>query len=149
RSFATRIVAEYAADKPELLADLMMDGDAKQFPVLIAKLQTTGDRGRALLIAELDKLLYAKPGAPVLDADKEKQARRQAVAAAALLHLGPITKVWETLKHRPDPRARTYLIHGLAPMQADPQMLLKRLDEEPDVSVRRALLLSLGEFTAD
>ena len=55
-------------------------------------------------------------------------------------------KVWPLLKHSPDPRLRSYLIHRLSPMGADAEALIKRLHEEPDITIRRALLLSLGEF---
>src|SRR5262249_55610642 len=55
-------------------------------------------------------------------------------------------KVWPLLKHSPDPRARSYLIHRLYPLGADPRALVKRLEEEKEVSIRRALLLCLGEF---
>ena len=55
-------------------------------------------------------------------------------------------KVWPLLKHSPDPRVRSYLIHRLSPLGADAGAILKRLDEEPDVTIRRALLLSLGEY---
>ena len=55
-------------------------------------------------------------------------------------------KVWPLLKHSPDPRVRSYLIHRLGPLGADAGAIVKRLDEEPDVTIRRALLLSLGEF---
>ncbi|MBI3409321.1 MAG: SUMF1/EgtB/PvdO family nonheme iron enzyme [Planctomycetes bacterium] len=73
-------------------------------------------------------------------------AKRQANAAAALLRFGKAEKVWPLLKHSPDPSARSYLIHGLGPMGVDGEVLVKRLDEEPDVSVRRALILSLAGF---
>src|SRR6202043_2210179 len=48
--------------------------------------------------------------------------------------------------HSPDPRARSYLIHRLSPLGADARAIVKRLDEETDITIRRALLLSLGEF---
>ena len=40
-------------------------------------------------------------------------------------------------------------IHDLAKFGADPHEVVKRLEDEPDVSARRALILSLGEFPAD
>ena len=55
-------------------------------------------------------------------------------------------KVWPLLKHSPDPRVRSYLIHRLSPLGADAEAIVKRLDDEPDVTIRRALLLTLGEF---
>jgi formylglycine-generating enzyme required for sulfatase activity len=39
------------------------------------------------------------------------------------------------------------LIHRLSPLGVDATALVKRLDEEPDVTIRRALVLSLGEYS--
>jgi formylglycine-generating enzyme required for sulfatase activity len=58
-------------------------------------------------------------------------------------------KLWPLLRRsdRPeDPRLRSYLIHRLASLGADAGVLIKRLDEEADVTIRRALVLSLGEY---
>jgi formylglycine-generating enzyme required for sulfatase activity len=44
---------------------------------------------------------------------------------------------------------RSYLIHRLSPLGADAGAILKRLEEEPDVTIRRALFLSLGEFSEE
>jgi formylglycine-generating enzyme required for sulfatase activity/serine/threonine protein kinase len=76
---------------------------------------------------------------------RDALARRQANGAAALLALGHGDAVWPLFRHQPDPRGRSYLIHRLGPLQSDPGLLVRRLDEEKDVSSRRALLLSLGE----
>ena len=157
RSLATNLLADYAADQPPVLADLLMDADAKQFAVIYPKLKELGDKGLPLLIGEIDKTL--PPELPSSDDKRETLAKRQANAAVALLRLdSPLTpgpsptrgegskKVWPLLKHSPDPRVRSYLIHRLFPLGADPASIVRRLDEEPDLSARRALLLALGEF---
>ena len=77
---------------------------------------------------------------------KEKLAKRQANAAVALVRMGLPEKAWQLLKHSPDPRARSYLIHRLGRLGASISAIVKRLDEEPDITIRRALILSLGEF---
>ena len=53
------------------------------------------------------------------------------------------------MKHSPDPTLRSYLIERLGPGGVDPKVLTARLEEEQEVSVRRAILLSLGEFGLD
>jgi serine/threonine protein kinase/formylglycine-generating enzyme required for sulfatase activity len=78
------------------------------------------------------------------DAAKEGLAKRQANAAVALLRMNRPEAVWPLLKHSPDPRVRSYLIHRFGPLGVDAGVLVKRLGEEPDVTVRRALVLSLG-----
>jgi formylglycine-generating enzyme required for sulfatase activity len=80
---------------------------------------------------------------------KDALARRQANAAVTLLRLGQPQRLWPLLRHTEDPRLRTYLIHRLGPLGAEPRSLLQRLEVEPDVSARRALVLSLGEFPED
>ncbi len=78
--------------------------------------------------------------------EKERFAKRQANSAVALLRLGKLDDVWPLLKHSLDPTVRSYLIHRLGQLGADPMAITNRLEEEPDVTIRRALILSLGEF---
>jgi formylglycine-generating enzyme required for sulfatase activity len=188
RILAVNLLAEYAADQPETLADLILDADDKQFAVLFPRLQ--GNReGAAAVCAQVLAMPLAEqqteagpahlivqglgaqgvvPGMPALgpmmqtlvaakvaqsdayalqtEEKKERLAGRQANAGVALLRLGQPGKVWPLLRHGPDPRVRTYLIHRLGPLGADPTTILQRLEEEQEVSTRRALLLSLGEF---
>ena len=54
--------------------------------------------------------------------------------------------VWPLLKHGTDPRVRTYLIHRLAGLGTDVSVVIRRLADEPDITILRELLLSLGEF---
>jgi formylglycine-generating enzyme required for sulfatase activity len=145
RSLATEILADYADDQAQLLADLLMDADDKQFAVLYPKLEQHGAVARTPLLAEVDRRLPPDATGDL----KERLARRQGNAAVALLKMGRPETVWPLLQHTPDPRVRSYLVHRLGPLGADPQALRKRLEEEPDVSIRRALLLSLGEFGPD
>jgi formylglycine-generating enzyme required for sulfatase activity len=88
----------------------------------------------------------------VVDEPGEKLAKRQANAAVALLRLKQEEKVWPLLarsQEPDDPRVRSYLIHRFAPFGAEAVTIIKRLDEEKDITVRRALVLSLGEFGDD
>jgi formylglycine-generating enzyme required for sulfatase activity len=142
RIMAANILAHHAADQPQLLADLLMDADEKQFAVLYPTLHALDGRGLALLTGEVDRRLPPE----ATEEDREKLAKRQANAAVALLKMNQPAKVWPLLKHSPDPSVRSYLIHRFGPLGVDARALVKRLDEEPDVTIRRALLLSLGEF---
>jgi formylglycine-generating enzyme required for sulfatase activity len=250
RQEAAAVLADFAADQPQVLADLLMDADEKQFAVIFPKLKEHGDRSVAGLLAEFDKqavavkdktifesketivegdakvktesgplpakrfevrlqsgkayrltmesqdlnsflvlqdktgkelayddvrgnlnslLLFTAPtkdtytvfaasfkgtGSFVLKVvetmsghdGKENLAKRQANAAVALLRMKREEKVWPLLKHSPDPRLRSYLIHRLSPLGADANAIIKRLDDETDITIRRALLLTLGEF---
>jgi formylglycine-generating enzyme required for sulfatase activity len=121
-----------------------MDADEKQFMVLFPKLKDLGEQGMPLLTGEIDKTL--PPDKPSSDPNREKLAKRQANAGVALLRLGQPEKVWPLLKHSPDPRVRSYLIHRLSQLGTDATVIIDRFDKEPTVTIRRALLLSLGEF---
>jgi formylglycine-generating enzyme required for sulfatase activity len=145
RSLATDILADYAADQPQVLAGLLMDADDKQFAVIYPKFRDQSEHGLPLLTAEIDKKLSSD--LPSSAESREKLAKRQANAAVALLRMNQPEKVWPLLKHGPDPRVRSYLIHRLGPLGADAEAISKCLDEEPDLTSRRALLLSLGEFS--
>jgi formylglycine-generating enzyme required for sulfatase activity len=142
RSLAMDILADYAADRPQVLADVLMDADERQFAVLFPLLKDRGEQGLPVLTAEIDRKLppIAKNEA------KEKLAKRQANAAVALLKMNRSAPAWAVLKHGPDPRARSYLVHRLYPLGVDAGTIIKRLGEEPDVTIRRALILSLGEY---
>jgi serine/threonine protein kinase/formylglycine-generating enzyme required for sulfatase activity len=143
RSLATDILADYAADQPQLLADLLMDANEKQFTVIYPKFREQDEQGLPLLIDELNKMLSADLSSS--DDKREKLARRQANAAVALLRMNQAEKVWPLLKHSPDPRVRSYLIHCLMPLGTHIDAILRRLVEEPDITIRRALILCLGE----
>jgi len=87
-----------------------------------------------------------------LNASREAKialAERHASIGMALLVIGKGEKVWPLLKHRGDPTLRSYLIERLGPGGVDPKVLTARLEEEQEVSVKRAILLSLGEFGLD
>ncbi len=153
RYYAAVVLADYIADKPVELADLLMDADERQFATIFAKFEKHLEKAGAALDAEINRILPPETDDPI----KEKLAKRQATAAVALLRLGYPDKVWQLLKYNPeyhpendpdaqDPRVRSYLIHRFSPLGADLRLIEKQLDEDLDLSIKRALLLSLGEF---
>jgi formylglycine-generating enzyme required for sulfatase activity len=121
-----------------------MDADEKQFAVIYPKLKDCPEQGLPLLTAALDTKLPAD--LPSSDDKRETLAKRQANAAVALLRMNQPAKVWPLLKHSPDPRVRSYLIHRLRPLGANAGAIVKQLDIESDLTIRRALVLSLGEY---
>jgi formylglycine-generating enzyme required for sulfatase activity len=121
------------------LEDDRRNGSAR---AVIADLYQKLAADRPEAFARLDQVL-ARPSKDVA------AIKRQANVGVALVAMGHGDKVWPLLKHSPDPTLRSFLIDRLAPGGADPQVLLSRLEREPEVSIRRALLLSLGEFGLD
>jgi formylglycine-generating enzyme required for sulfatase activity len=144
RTLATNLLADYAADQSQVLADLLMNADEKQFAIIYPKFKDCAEHGLPLMLAVIDTKLPAD--LPSSDAKREMLAKRQANAAVALLRMNQPAKVWPLLKHSPDPRVRSYLIHRLSPLGADAGAIVKQLDSESDVTIRRALFLSLGEY---
>lgn len=142
RNLATNLLANYAADQPTVLADLLMDADEKQLTVLFPKFSERSKEGLPILLAEIGRKLPHD----VKDDAKEKLAKRQANAAVGLLRMNQPEKIWPLLKHSSDPRMRSYLIHRLGPLGASPETIIRHLEVEPDITIQRALVLSLGEF---
>ncbi|HEX3314022.1 MAG TPA: SUMF1/EgtB/PvdO family nonheme iron enzyme, partial [Gemmataceae bacterium] len=142
RSLATDILADYAADEPRTLADLLLESDSRQFGFLFPIFKKHEGAGLPKVIAEIDR----KWGLGMTNEGNEILAQRCANAAIVLLRMDRPEKAWPILRNSVDPRARSYMIHRLGPYGADPHVLLERLELEADVSVRRALILSLGEF---
>jgi formylglycine-generating enzyme required for sulfatase activity len=79
----------------------------------------------------------------------ESAARRRANVGAALVVMGRGDKVWPLLAHSPDPSLRSLLIDRFAAGGVEPKALLAQLEQDPDVSIQRALWLSLGEYGLD
>jgi eukaryotic-like serine/threonine-protein kinase len=144
RSLATDVLADCAADQPAVPADVLMDADDKQFAVVFPKLVARSDQALPVLTGEIDRQLPPEAA----DDAKEVLAKRKANAAVALLRMRQPAKVWPMLRRTPpdDPRTRSYVIHRLAALGVDVADLVRRLDGEPDVTARRALLLAIGEF---
>jgi formylglycine-generating enzyme required for sulfatase activity len=145
RLLATTLLADYAADMPEALADLVMDSDAEQYAVLLPKLKVYPDQGIAVLNAELARKYHPD----MSDAARETLAKRQAIGAVTLLHLGHQEPVWPLLQHSTDPQVRSQLIHSFYPFGVGADTVAQRLKIETEVSCRHALILALGEYSAD
>lgn len=139
---ATDILEDYAAENPPMLAELLLDAEPTQFVALFDKFAAHGDAALTILDQELAKETSPKAS----EDEKETVALRQANAAVALLRMGQTQKVWPLLKHSPDPRLRTWIIHLMSPLGVPPRLIFQRLEEESEVSIRRALILALGEY---
>jgi formylglycine-generating enzyme required for sulfatase activity len=95
---------------------------------------------------ELEKRLATPVPGDTGGEQKTTLAKQKADIAAALLRMNQYERMRGLLKHTPDPTARSYLIHRVNPLAVDPKTIWKQLGQEKDVSIRRALILSLGEF---
>jgi formylglycine-generating enzyme required for sulfatase activity len=99
--------------------------------------------------ARLEKGLTETTGPDATPEVKVALAKKQAGIGLALVAMGQGQKVWPLLQHSPDPTRRSYLIEWMGPGGVDARVLTARLEEEKEVSIRRALLLSLGQYGLD
>ena len=169
RSFATNILADYLGDRPGDFADLLMDADPQQFSVLCQRAKAQGQAILDILESKSSRTgTPPRSDPPLVPEDaKEALARRQAKAAVALVRLGRPQKAWPLLTHSPDPRVRSYLVNWLKPLGADPEAMIAGLESfdrdkaptpskgqsrmeailfHPETSMRRALILALGQY---
>jgi len=145
RSKATDVLGKYAADRPDLFVELLLDGDAQQFRSLFPKLMPHRDHAIGLLEKELQRRAHDTASSNA----KETLAKRQANGAVALIRLGRSEPIWPLLrfpKETGDPRLRSYVVHRLKSLGADIGDIADRLDAESDVTALRALILAVGEM---
>lgn len=168
RSMATSLIAEYAFDQPEVLADLLLDSDPKSYAVLFDAFKVHDTRAASLLRPEL----VSNPSLEKSAEEKDQRAQRKARAAIALGRLGQTEEIWPFFRHSSDPTVRSYLVNWVEPLGFDPNVIAERLARagaeapnmepipsqgtegpqiethvfDPDTSVRRALILALGHY---
>jgi serine/threonine protein kinase/formylglycine-generating enzyme required for sulfatase activity len=132
RSLVASILSDYAADRPDVLADLLMDATPSQFAILLPTVKAVDSQAWTVLETELVK----KPAPQANEDDKDKLAQRQARAAVALVRLGRAEDVWTLLRHSADPRLRSFIVNWLAPLGAHPRPLVAELDRLHNVGQR-------------
>jgi formylglycine-generating enzyme required for sulfatase activity len=136
------LLADYAADRADVLAEMDRQADDRQHARLLPLLRSHRQRIITLMRQELAVPMPLSGR----EEERDRRARSQARAAVTLIQLGDSDLAWPLLRQRKDPSVRTYLTHELARRETDSEVVLRRLEKETDVSARRALILSLGEF---
>lgn len=138
-------LADYTEDDPVTLANLLFAAGPFQFSRLWPVFAKHPDRAHQLLDVELASDVPADAS----EETKDELARRKASASLALMLLGHEDHIWPLLKHTPQPRLRGHLIDYLGGHPELAPVLIRRFPVEPDVSVRRAILLVLAEYAPD
>jgi serine/threonine protein kinase/formylglycine-generating enzyme required for sulfatase activity/tetratricopeptide (TPR) repeat protein len=103
----------------------------------------------------------------ITEETRDHLAERQARAAIAVIRMGRSAEVIPLLRHRADPRLRSFIVNWLKPLEVAPTVLAAELDRlprtarlmpaqgpdfmdavlfHPDISIRRALILALGTY---
>ncbi len=140
RELAALLLADYLREEPEMLRQAVLLSAARaEFTPMIAELRTRTEQVVNWLENELDApTLKHKP----VSADVTE--KRQSVAAATLVSLGHAERVWPLLASSSDPSLRSHIIDMLRKLAPDSETIAARLRIETDVSIRRALIQSLG-----
>jgi formylglycine-generating enzyme required for sulfatase activity len=134
----------------EFLCGKLLDAKPEEFLVIRNALQDHGHEEAVSLLEQELRLLEQELRQTAMSKEsRDLLAKRQANAAVALLGLGQADQVWPLLEHSEDPSLRTYLIHRFSRLGIRPQKLIQRLEDETVTSIRRALILSLGEYEDD
>src|SRR5262249_10176482 len=134
RNFAPTILADYASDDPDVLAELLMTAGHKAYVSLFPAVERHAARALAVFRAEIARGPVTGEDGPSSEQRKDALAERQARAAVALIRLGHADLVWHLLHHSADPRLRSFIINWLNPLGADPKTLTAefvRLDSPP------------------
>ena len=108
RTQVTNILADYASDDPDLLADLLLDSEEKPFAVLFDKLKARQERAVPVLEAELARGNRHRIATRTQNV-KDHLAQRQARAAVALLRVGTRREGVELAA--PQPRSQRAELH--------------------------------------
>jgi formylglycine-generating enzyme required for sulfatase activity len=147
QSAAAEAVAEILVrqNQPAELASLIAESTPDASQVLLRELVKLGPTEAP--IAVLRRILDERPADPHGEAGKDALASRQASSAVALAALGRPESLWPLLRHRSDPRLRTFLIERLAVSTLTATALLDRLSQ-PDIDAveRQAILLAWAEM---
>ncbi|MEW4527644.1 SUMF1/EgtB/PvdO family nonheme iron enzyme [Maioricimonas sp. JC845] len=146
RSMATDILVDFASDQPETLVSLLIDADERQFQIIYPLVETHADETMPLLEAEA----HGFPSAGSEDAPTGvSSVERQANAAVALLRMDQVDMVLPFLRHSPDPELQSLLIEWMLPRGVPARVPATRFLTESDPSIRRGLLLALGNCRPD
>ncbi len=141
RETAAFLLANYLQDQPDKLAHVILFADElAEFSPLIAALEPHAAQVKQRLVAAAHAPMPVDPTVQQRDA----HWKLQSLAAVTLMHLGYGDDLWSLMRFTPDPSLRSFIIHHLGKLQADHNTLADRLEFESEVSIRRALVQSLG-----
>ena len=135
-------LAEYLADSPERLAELVLLAESeREFGPLVEKLRNHP----SVAIARLAPIASQVPP----DIEPHLRAgvwRGRANAAVALLELDRADLCWPLLRKTSNPSLRSYLVERLPLLGTSHSPLIARLKTETDDTARRAIILALGGY---
>lgn len=151
REAAAYVLSDYLRDQPDKLLDAILVADElAEFSLLIAALKPHAATAHQRLLDEMQAAMPAeldKTNDQLSEADQQLRDnlwKRQSLAAVTLVQLRLGDEVWSLLEFTPNPSLRSYIIHHLCKLGTDHNTLAARLQMDTEVSIRRALIQSLG-----
>jgi|GEM_PF-3387385 len=155
REAAAFLISDYARDQSDELIDALLVADEwPEFSLLVEAVKPHSANVKQALLAELQNPIpdsLKKNNDELSQGDQQQRDahwNRQALAAVTLVHLGYEDEVWSQLMFSPNPSMRNLVIHYLGKLRVNQNVLAARLQTEPEVSIRRALIQSLGGLDA-
>lgn len=137
RSAAAVVLADFLAEDPDGLVDLIQQAHPDQLRFITAGLPHLDASITDTMLGQL---------ADDRDAGDPDDCCARANVAIALLKAGRPEALWPLLEPSGDPSVRSYLIQRIADAGVDADLLIQRLDKTASVGQRRALQLSLGRY---
>ena len=155
RAAAAYALSDYLRDQPDKLMDVILVADEfAGFTFLSAAMTPHAATVLQRLLSEMQAAMPAgldKTNDELSQADQQLRDahwERQSLAAVTLVHLGHGDDVWTLLELTAEPSLRSFVIHHLGALGTNHNTLAARLKVESEVSVRRALIQSLGGLNA-
>jgi len=133
------------AGEPVTMAQFTLESSPDASHILLRELVSVGRS--APVLEYLGGVLAERAPDSADEPAKDALAGRQAAAAIALAGLGKPETLWPLLRHRADPRVRSFLIQRLAANPLPSRVLVDRFIESGiDSTERQALLLAWAEM---
>ncbi len=154
REAAAFMLSDYLRQPPELTEAILVADELAEFSSLLEALKPHAAVVKQPLFNEMHAVMpdhLAKTTDQLSEGDQQLRDalwKRQSLAAVTLVHLGYGDAVWPLLKFSPDPSLRSFVIHHLGKLGTDHHSLAACLEMETEVSIRRALIQSLGGLDA-
>lgn len=155
RESAAFVLSDYLRDQPQQLTAIILVADElAEYSLLMEALRPHAAAVKQPLLREMQAAMpvqLARNNDQLSKGDQQLRDahwQRQSLAAVTLVHLGYGDAVWSQLTFSPDPSLRSFVIHHLGKLGTDHNTLAARLEMETEVSIRRALIQSLGGLDA-
>src|SRR5262249_11821680 len=117
---AAMVLASFAEDDVEKLADLVLRVPLQEYSILISKFLLHGDAAKSMLLKRIQQIV---PVGASVD-EQNKHAKQQAHAAVTLLDFGETAPVKSMLAGHDNPIFCTYTEDRVSSLNSNPELLL-------------------------